>query len=439
MVIDGRKWTVLITYLSRIIIGSLFVFSGFVKAIDPWGTLYKFDEYFAALSISVWPNLELVCVFGLCAIEFLIGAFLICGCFRRSTVVLAAVIMTVMLPLTLWIAIANPVADCGCFGDAYKLSNWATFCKNVVITAGIGWLSVHNRRCMCLIAPALQWIAFVVSALFVVSIELFGYVAQPLIDFRQYKAGNYLVAVDSGLQNEPEYVFIYERNGVRKEFREADVLPDEEEGWVFIDRKAISSQDYDGATITSEESNRTFRIWSKDGMDDETEEAILQYGKELIVMMPDLREVSPATTWKLNSLYEWSVKNNVKMIAVVSGSPGQIADWEDLSMASYQIYTADDTHIKEVVRGNPGVVYLVDGIVEWKSTLGAINIDDFLSPDTVDDAANFTIDGIGILRNICYLYVAAMAVLVLFSFIPRFKNMLFRSNNRGNRLSMSRQ
>ena len=109
------------------------------------------------------------------------------------------------------------------------------------------------------------------------------------------------------------------------------------------------------------------------------------------------------------------------MIAVVSGSSEQIAEWEDLSMASYPIYTADDTQIKEVVRGNPGVVYLVDGRIEWKSTLNAIDIDDFLSPDTSRDASSFGPDNIRILRNCVYIYLTVMAVLVILSFTPYLK------------------
>lgn len=416
---NAAKW---VTVFMRVAVGAVFIFSGFSKAIDPWGTLYKFDDYLAALSISVWPNLELVGVFGLCAIEFLTGVFLMFGCFRRSISIVAAIIMAIMLPLTLWIAINNSVADCGCFGDAFVLSNWATFWKNVVISAGVAWLTVYNKRCGCLIPPALQWIAFVVSALFIVVIELFGYISQPLLDFRPYKLGESIVDLNAASSSEPEYVFLYEKDGNRKEYGENDELPDESEGWTFVERREVEPEGAgNDVEPSSSESEKTLRIWSKDGEEDETEDAVVAEGKELIVMMPDLREVSPATTWKLNSLYEWSVNNDVTMIAVVSGSSEQIAEWEDLSMASYPIYTADDTQIKEVVRGTPGVVYLVDGRIEWKSTLNAIDIDDFLSPDTSRDASSFGPDNIRILRNCVYIYLTVMAVLVILSFTPYLK------------------
>lgn len=409
-----------ITWVMRLVVGGVFIFSGFVKAIDPWGTIYKFDDYLTAMSLDIWPNLVLVGAFALCAIEFLCGVFILMGCFRRSVAIMTAIVMAVMLPLTLWIAMYSPVADCGCFGDAYVISNWATFWKNVALSVGIIWLILHNKKCHWLITPALQWLAFVASGLFIVVVELFGYVSQPLLDFRPYKVGLPLIERGQVISEEPQYEFVYEKDGERKSFSIEDDLPSEETGWQFVERTEMPngnvSQDKDV-------SDRNLRIWSKNGEDDVTDEAISTDGKELIVMMPDLNRVSPATTWKLNSLYEWSVKNDVEMAAVVSGSPDEIAVWEDLSMASYPIYTADDTQIKSVVRGNPGVVYLIDGIVEWESTLTAINIDDFLSPEISHDAANFGLDNAKILRNLSYIYLTVIAVLIILSFLPYVQKM----------------
>lgn len=222
-----------------------------------------------------------------------------------------------------------------------------------------------------------------------------------------------------------EFTFIYEKDGERLEFSETDELPDESEGWVFIDRKERVSA---GAGHKAEESDKNFRIWSKDGEEDVTEDVLEEQGKELLVMMPELKEVSPATTWKLNSLYEWALKNNVKMIAVVSCSMQEIEDWEDLSMASYPIYTADDTQIKEMVRGNPGVVYLIDDTIEWKSTLYAMNVDDFMSPEISADGMSFATDNIRLLRNCFYLYLVIMVTLVLLSFAPKMKDYYLKTH-----------
>jgi triose-phosphate isomerase len=426
MAIKSRKSIEIITWIIRLVAGSVFMFSGFAKAIDPYGTLYKVDAYLASMSLDIWPNLELVGVFALCAAEFLVGVFILTGCFRRSTAIIAAIIMAFMLPLTLWIAVSDPVDDCGCFGDALVISNWATFWKNVALTAAIAWLVVYNKKCHWLVTPALQWIAFVATSIFIVVIELFGYISQPLIDFRPYKQGEPIIDFENqATAEEPQFIFIYEKDGIRKEFRDTDVLPEESEGWEFVDRKELPHQQPKASTA---ENGKSLRIWDKTGEEDVTEEAIDEKGMELLVMMPNLKEVSPATTWKLNSLYEWSIKNNVFMAAVVSGTPDEIDEWEDLSMASYPIFTADDTQIKEVVRGNPAVVYLVDGKIEWKSSLAAINIDDFLSPGTSSDAMTFGTDNMRILRNCLYTYLTIMAVLVFLSFTPAMKNFYLRKN-----------
>lgn len=426
MAIKSRKSVEIATWIIRLAAGSVFMFSGFAKAIDPYGTLYKVDAYLASMSLDIWPNLELVGVFALCAAEFLVGVFILTGCFRRSTAIIAAIIMAFMLPLTLWIAVSDPVDDCGCFGDALVISNWATFWKNVALTAAIAWLVVYNKKCHWLVTPALQWIAFVATSIFIVVIELFGYISQPLIDFRPYKQGEPIIDFENqATAEEPQFIFIYEKDGIRKEFRDTDVLPEESEGWEFVDRKELPHQQPKASTA---ENGKSLRIWDKTGEEDVTEEAIDEKGMELLVMMPNLKEVSPATTWKLNSLYEWSIKNNVFMAAVVSGTPDEIDEWEDLSMASYPIFTADDTQIKEVVRGNPAVVYLVDGKIEWKSSLAAINIDDFLSPGTSSDAMTFGTDNMRILRNCLYTYLTIMAVLVFLSFTPAMKNFYLRKN-----------
>ncbi|MCH5241883.1 MAG: DoxX family protein [Muribaculaceae bacterium] len=377
-----KKETVIkiVTWLLRILCGGLFIFSGFVKAVDPWGTIFKVEEYLSAFGIPVIFSLLRLGVFALCAIEFVVGCFLLLGCFRKSCPIFAALIMVFMVPLTLWIAMENPVADCGCFGDALVLSNWATFWKNIILSAGILWLIRYNLKDICLITPAFQWLAVVASGVFIVIIEFVGYFNQPLMDFRDYPEGSALFATSD---------------------------PD----------------DYHGI--------ETFDVETGD---DTNEEASNPQGKELVVMIPKVSMVSPATTWKLNSLYEWAQKNDVKMIGIVSGSTEEIEEWEDLSMASYPIYLADDTAIKEVVRGNPGIVYLDDDKIVWKTTLNAIDVDDFLDPEVSGDASTFVIDNARFLKNSIFIYLIVMAFLVLISFTPRLARTLLvgkLANQRG--------
>lgn len=413
----------LVTWLMRLFIGGLFIFSGFTKGIDIWGTVFKFNEYFSVWGYEVWDSLNTVVAFILCIVEFLTGFCLVFGCFRRSAPILAVLIMAFMLLLTLWLAVKNPVSDCGCFGDALKLTNWQTFYKNVIITAGSIWLLFFNRRAICLINPYLQWMAIVAGGLYLLAIAWTGFYYQPLIDFRPYKVGTSLVETDDDATDYDDDAllrFVYEKDGERKEFTIDDSLPDEEDGWTFIERYYAAPEQDGYPGIQPEERKphqKNLRIFSEDGREDMTEEVIGE-GRQLILMIPKLSEVSAAKTWKINSFYDWSQANGIDMLATVGGNPYEIAQWKDISLADYPIYTSDDTSIEEVVRGNPGIVYIEDGIIRWKSSLRAINIDDFQKDAYTSDPMSFARDDFRILSNLTWIYLAIVAILIFLSFSP---------------------
>ena len=424
----------------RILVGGLFLFSGFTKSVDVWGTFFKFNEYFSVWGYEVWDSLNLVGVFLLCGAEFLVGFCILLGCFRRTAPVMAIIIMAFMLPLTLWLAAKNPIADCGCFGDALKISNWATFYKNVLLLISSVWLLFFNRRVICLITPYLQWIGVVVAGGYIIAVSWLGYFYQPLIDFRPYKTGTPLVDYDSALDDEDDdeddgLRFVYEKDGVEKEFTIDDVLPDEDDGWTFVRRYYAEPQGE--ATIpvktnlTKREKN--LRLFSEDGHDDVTEETVGS-GKQLILFIPKLSEVSAAKTWVINSLYDWCKANGVEMLAAVGGNPYEIAQWKDISLAEYPLYTSDDTAIEEVVRGNPGVVYLEDGIIRWKRSLRSINVDDFRDEEVSRNPMNFAVDNGRILGNLSWIFLVFEALLVILSFSPRLFSLVFRKrSNEGKR------
>ena len=408
----------LITWLFRLAVGGVFVYSGFVKAIDPWGTIYKFHDYLAAMNFGLADGLVLIAVVLLCVYEFLTGAFLLTGSFRRAAPWMSGVLMLFMTPLTLWIALKDPVADCGCFGDAFIISNWATFWKNIALCIMTGWLIVFNRRIHWLITPSLQWLGFVVDATFVSIVSFFGYSYQPLIDSRPYKVGEKLVEI-SDTAYEPEYEFVYEKDGQRRSFGIDDEQPDESDGWTFVERKELPSKNKGGDRLNSEKS----LVILDENDDDVTADVIQESGAQLILFMPDMNHATPASSYQINSLFSSATQSGIDFIAVVAGSKEQIEQWRDLSMARYPIYTTEDTTIKEIVRGNPGVVYLEDGTIKWKSTLKALPYDDFMQKGASHDPMSYAVDTVSILRNIIYLYLTVMAVLILFSFAPGLKRM----------------
>lgn len=407
----SERSTQIITWCLRLLVGGVFIFSGFVKAIDPWGTIYKLNDYLAAFHLSMPFAAVLLAAFSLFAAEFLCGVFLCTGCFRRFSPWLAAAFMIIMLPLTLWIAISDPVADCGCFGDAWVISNWATFWKNVLISLAVVWLLKFSSKSGWLITPFLQWLSFLASALFILSIGLIGYICQPLLDFRPYPVGSGLITdADIRSNQMPEMEFIYEKNGEKKTFTESN-LPDESEGWSFVERleKNQKNEHADGLSI-----------WDEQG-EDVTADVLASATDHIIIFMPELNHVSSANIWLINSLETWCDNLGIDIFAVVGAAPEDVDAWRDVSMADYPIYTAEDTSIKEIVRGNPAVVYLKDGIISWKSTLRALDTDDFLAADTPKEPMSFARDNSLILRNILALYAIVMALLVIASFMPRLR------------------
>ena len=419
-------WNELLTMLLRLVVGATFVFSGFVKAIDPWGTIFKVDDYLAAMQIALPDSIVFCGVFALFTIEFLLGVCFILGAYRRLAPSLAMLMMLVMLPLTLWIAVEDPVSDCGCFGDALVISHWQTFWKNVVLTVMVGWLVVFARKSRCFIIPTLQWLMVAATVLFVNAVAGYGYIYQPLMDFRPYPIGETLVSRDGG-DEEVEFLFVYSKDGVEAEFT-ADALPEGDE-WTFVDRKEVVRGDTEESAATS----KLLRIYDADD-EDVTESVVLDEGRQVILFYSSLDEVSIASTYQINSLYAYCQQQGIDMISVAAATPEEIAEWEDLSMPSYDIYIAEDTSIKEVVRGNPAVVFLEDGVVKFKSSLRAIAIADFMTEDTSTDPMSFAKDNKNILLKLSLIYLLSLLAIAVLSHVPmvvryvrrriRFRNLI---------------
>ena len=419
------KVLTVLTWLMRIAVGSVFIVSGLSKGIDPWGTYYKTAEYLTAMHLPIeeWGNAVLALAFLLFSAEFITGVSLLLGCYRKAAPIMAAVFMLVMLPLTLWIAIADPVADCGCFGDFLVISNWATFIKNCLLSLAVVWLLKFNAKTKCLIAPEAQWIATVGMAAYIFTVGYIGYWQQPTVDFRPYRVGTRLFAEEEEPEFEPAYTFIYEKDGVEKEIGEDDPIPDEAEGWKFVRRQEKGFVESDRAAGSgAAEVTADFRVWSEDGIDDVTE-SLSGYDRQLMLLVPDINSLSMATSWKINRLYDMAKDNDTEFFAVVAGSPDAIGQWRDLSSGQYPIYTSEDTSIKELARGNPALVSLEDGRIKWKSALSALELDDDDDPDR-ETSSEITTSPIGTgmtgeeaLCDLSLMLMSLLGALVLISML----------------------
>ena len=206
----GYKLRWVAVNVSRLLLAVTFVFSGLVKVVDPRGTQYKFDDYFQAFGWSEWiPGfLPLWLAVLLAVFEFCIGIYLFFGIRRRTTSWFFLLFMSVMTPLTFYLALADPVSDCGCFGDAVSLTNWETFGKNVVVL-GLSVLVFRYRRLMVrFVSERNQWMISLYSIFFAFVLAGFCIYYLPVFDFRPYHIGVNLprsMVVPEG-EEEPEYL-----------------------------------------------------------------------------------------------------------------------------------------------------------------------------------------------------------------------------------------
>ena len=258
------------------------------------GSVYKFQEYIAALDLATLQGSEVFLAFAVPAIELVLGVMLITGCLRRTTPLLLLLLMGVMLPLTYFLATTNAVPDCGCFGDAIKLTNWQTFWKNVVLTVMLIYLLLQNKSVPCIYGPIIQWIVMLLTLGLSIAISTVGYSTQPLIDFRPYKVGTHI-----GSQLQPvadsDFVFVYEKDGQQQEFS-IDSIPDEEDGWTFIDRKKVTPD------LSPAQKAAINAVTIYDQGTDITEEVLDSTSNQLLILMPDIDRVNKAYAFTLNDL-----------------------------------------------------------------------------------------------------------------------------------------
>lgn len=392
-----------LVWLSRFLVGVTFIISGWSKSIDPMGFVIKVGEYLEAWSMTIPHEAIVVGCVTLACVEFLTGVLLIAGALKRSSAIVAAAMMTVMLPLTLYIAIADPVADCGCFGDFMVLSNWATFGKNVALTAMIAYLVLCNSTVRGLFPAAIQWLVVAVSIAFPLFLALFGYQIQPLVDFRPYKTGTTIFA---GADAPTADTFIYEKDGERREFS-LDALPDST--WTFVDASAPEETGrFDGS----------ISVLDDEGYDVSTE--IVDTDRRqlfLIIPHPSLHYLIYAHY--VEQLVDYAGREDIDFIAVVGAGSRGLKRWYDWVRPDFDVYTADATALKQFVRGSEALVYTDGGIIKWKRTLRSLPDDlpkstNANALDAIQAPDNGRIHGYAVL-----IYLVSMLVIYLLGQSPR--------------------
>jgi len=310
----------------RLVLSVVFILSGFVKAVDPLGTQYKIDDYLTAMHLQglLPPMATLALSVLLAATEFCLGILLLFAIQRRLTSRLILLMLVVMTPLTLWLALANPISDCGCFGDAVVLTNWQTFWKNIVLLGAAIVVACWPKAMFRFVSESNQWIVTNYSALFVLGISVWCLYDLPLFDFRPYHVGT-----------------------------------DLRQGWQQM--------------MEGEESPYTDLFIERiDDGEDITEELLNDSGYVMLLVSPHLEQADDSRFDLLNELSEYAQEQGYPFYGVTASGEKAIAHWREATGASYPFCQADDIVLKTIIRSNPGLVLLHNGVVTRKWSHNAL-------------------------------------------------------------------
>ena len=348
------------TNICRAVLAVTFIFSGYVKAIDPLGTQYKIRDYLTALSIGDYvPDwLTLGSSVALASLEFALGIFILFAIRRRFTTRVILAFMAVMTLITVWIAIANPVSDCGCFGDAITLTNVQTLLKNVVLTACAVVVCRCRERMFRFVSENNQWIVVNYTVIYIVATSIYSLYLLPRFDFRPYHVGANIregMEIPEGAKM-PRYenTFVMEKNGERREFT-LDNYPDST--WTFVERKSELVEEGYVPPI------HDFTITDNATGDDITQQILDDKGYTFLLVSPHLESADDTNFGDIDQLYEYCQAQGVPFYCLTASGEDAIQHWRDITGAEYPFCMSDETTLKTVIRSNPGLVLIKDGTV----------------------------------------------------------------------------
>jgi uncharacterized membrane protein YphA (DoxX/SURF4 family) len=341
--------------LSRLLTGLVFIFSGFVKGVDPLGFVYKFEDYLVAFHWEFLMPFALFFVIALCTLEFTIGIMLVFNLRMKLTSWLLLLVMAFFTFLTLNDAISNPVPDCGCFGDAVKLTNWQTFYKNVVLDVFTILVFINRKRFSGFLTSGYQWLmAFAFAGAFAV-FSTYCYLHLPVVDFTEWKVGHKLYAENP---QPVKYYLSYrdKQTKVVKEYLSPD-YPYNDSIWMekneFVSQRVEDPNEYYGKSL----------VISDTLQNPVTESIIRNPGYQLVINSYSLRDANADAFKEINEFSKKAASVNIPTAILVSAENKEINDFASRNKINLDFYLADDILLKTMVRSNPGILLLKGGVI----------------------------------------------------------------------------
>ncbi|MEN8117527.1 MAG: BT_3928 family protein [Bacteroidota bacterium] len=356
----------ILLHITRILFGITFIFSGFVKGIDPWGSAYKFTDYFHAMQLDwmVWAAFPLGVLMALA--EFAIGVAFLFNWRLRLLSWFGLLFMAFFLPLTFWIAVKNPVTDCGCFGDALVISNWETFYKNIILTAFAVYVVWQRKSLNDNIKTKTPLILSLITFVVYFGLVIHSYNHLPLIDFRPYKVGTNIPEAMSIPEDAPqeiyENIFYYKNKntGKVKKFLEDNYPWKDTVNWEYHDMESILVQEGYEPPI------HDFTIETLEG--DNVIDFFIYEGNYVFMLIAcDLTKSETKSQDKINELAEWALEENFQFISLTSSLPDEYLIFAEEHGAPYEFFNCDEICLKTMIRSNPGLMVLKDGniLAKW--------------------------------------------------------------------------
>lgn len=351
------------TAVCRFVLAVVFIFSGFVKAVDPLGTQYKIQDYMVAFG---WDGYfpDMLALGGsmlLAILEFCLGVYLFFGIRRIIAPRAVVTFMAIMTPLTFWIALFNPVADCGCFGDALVLDNWETFAKNVVLLAMSVVVLKWRKLLSPLVSIRFDWVIALYGFLYIFCVTMYSYWELPVFDFRPYYVGADIakgMEVPEGKQPTTyETIFLLEKDGQKMEFTEAN-YPDST--WTFVDSwLAVKEKGYEPPI-------KEFMMERWDDGEDITRQ-VLQYPGYTFLLISHRLDIAYGGELDLiYELYDYCQANGYPFYCLTTASDREIDEWRMETGMDCSFCIMEDVTLKTMIRSNPGLILLKDGVVVRK-------------------------------------------------------------------------
>ena len=347
--------------LSRLLIGCIFLYSGFIKGIDPLGFLYKFSDYCEALGVPHFNILSLVLVILISTLEFLIGISLILNIKTKWSLSWAMILTIIFIPITLWIAITDKVINCGCFGDAIYFTNWESFIKNIIIIVILIPAFLVRKKFKSPFNVLEESFIYPLCAVFMILIEIHSLNHLPFIDFRAYAIGNDInKEIEKNNSDNITTLLEYKniKTGKIKDF-ELDNYPWKDSlNWKFVQQKNVS--------ISGERPPINFTIIHPT-LGDISHKLLSDKNFTFLYIARDLDKAKYRL--RVNDLINYSLENHINFYGITASDYKSIDRFKMENNINFDFCTMDGTEIKTIIRSNSGLLLLNNGIIidKWSS------------------------------------------------------------------------